>query len=92
MKISWIKSSFDEDSFKVFKSIGLDVYELENPEDTDMKIKELVESKYNTIVVSGELAEFSEDIAKKYIKNSDVNIIIVPNKKEEQKNKKNNMT
>ena len=78
MAISWIKSSKDKKSFKVFKTLGMDVYEIDDLEKTDEKIKELVERKYNTIVVSNEVASFSEDIVKKYNKMEDINIIIAP--------------
>lgn len=82
MKISWLKLKKDDSSFKIFKNIGLDVYDLEEPEDTDKKIQELVKSKYNTIVISNELAGFSEDIIKKYSKSQNVNIIIATSKNE----------
>ena len=78
MAISWIKSSNDKKSFKVFKNLGMDVYEIDDLEKTDEKIKELVEQKYDTIVISNELAGFSTDIVKKYNKADDINIIIAP--------------
>ena len=78
MAISWIKSSDDKKSFKVFKSLGMDVYEIDDLEKTDEKIKELVEQKYDTIVISNEVASFSADIVKKYRKAEDINIIIAP--------------
>ena len=82
IRVSWIKSSSDKESFKIVKNMGLDVFELDNPEDTDSKISELVESNYHTIFVSNEIAGFSSDILKTYAKSEDVNIIIVPSKKE----------
>ena len=78
MAISWIKSSKDNKSFKVFKSLGMDVYEIDDLEKTDEKIRELVEQKYDTIVLSNEVANFSEDIIKKYNRIENVNIIIAP--------------
>ena len=78
MAISWLKSSKDKKSFKVFKSLGMDVYDIDDLEKTDDKIKELVEQKYNTIVITNEIAGFSEDILKKYSKVQDINIIIAP--------------
>ena len=78
MPISWIKFSKDKKSFKLLKSLGMDVYELDDLEKTDEKIKELVEQKYDTIIISNELASFSEDIVKKYGKTEDINIIIAP--------------
>jgi len=82
MKISCIRSSTDNRSFKLFKSLGLDVFEVDNPDDTDEKIKELVNLNYNTIVISNELAGFSEDIIKKYNAARNVNIVIAPAKRE----------
>lgn len=78
MAISWIKSSKDNKSFKVFKNLGMDVYEIDDLEKTDEKIRELVEQKYNTIVLSNEVASFSEDIIRKYGKAENINIIIAP--------------
>jgi len=78
MPISWIKSSNDKKSFKVFKSLGMDVYEIDDLEKTDDKIKELAIQKYDTIVVSNEVASFSNDIIKKYSKTEKINIIIAP--------------
>lgn len=80
MAISWLKSSNDNRSFKLFKGLGMDVYEINDLEKTDEKIRELVEQKYNTIVISNEVASFSGDIIKKYNKSEDVNIIIAPGK------------
>ena len=78
MKISWIKSNKDNSSFKIPKAFGLDVFEIEKLENTDLKIKELVKEKYDTIVISNEVASFSEDIIKKYKKRENINIIITP--------------
>ena len=81
MGISWLKSSRDNKSFKLFKGLGMDVYEIDDLDKTDEKIKELVEEqKYNTIVISNEIASFSEDIIKKYSKTENINIIIAPGK------------
>lgn len=82
MKISWLKSSDDNKSFKFQKSIGFDVFEIDDLENTDKILGELVSNKYNTIIISNEVASFSTDIIKKYAKNDNVNIIIARNKKE----------
>ncbi len=79
MKISWLKSKNDNRSFKFQKNIGLDVYEIEDLEQTDYKINELTKN-YNTIVISNELASFSTDIIKKYAKSDEINIVIAKNK------------
>ena len=81
MAISWVKSSKDNKSFRLFKGLGMDVYDIEDLEKTDEKIKELVEQKYSTIIISNEVASFSQDIIKKYNKSSDINIIIAPRRK-----------
>lgn len=83
MKISWIKYREDKDSFKILKNLGLDVFEVEDLDKTDHKIKELVDQNYNTIILSNEIANFSEDIFTKYMKDKNINIIIAPNKKNE---------
>ena len=80
MAISWLKFSKDNKSFKIFKGLGMDVYEIDDLEKTDEKIRELVKQKYSTIVISNEVASFSGDIIKKYSKTDDVNIIIAPGK------------
>ena len=78
MAISWIKSSNDKKSFKVFKSLGMDVYEIDDLEKIDDKIKELAIKKYDTIVITKEVASFSSDILKKYSRTENINIIIAP--------------
>ena len=78
MSISWLKSSNDRKSFKIFESFGMDVYKISDLEKTDEKIKELVDKNYTTIVLSNEVANFSEDIIKKYNRTENVNIIIAP--------------
>ena len=82
MKISWIKSAKDYNSFRIFKGMGFDVYDVEDPDLTDEKIEELVQKDYDTIVISNELSSFSEGIIKKYNKYDDVKIIIAPSKRE----------
>lgn len=82
MKISWLRASKDDLSFRFQKNLGFDVFEVEDLDDTDNKIEQLVEQKYNTIILSNELAGFSEDIIKKYTKDDNVNIIIARNRKE----------
>ena len=82
MKVSWLKLKEDNNSFKLFKNIGLDVYDVEEPESVDKKIKQLVNMDYRTIVLSNELAGFSEDIIKNYNKSQNVNIIIPTSKNE----------
>ncbi len=80
MKISWIKYKDDKQNFTVFKGLGFSVYELEDLEQTDNLIKKLIQKDYRTIIVTNEVAGFSQDIIKKYRKTDEINIIITPNK------------
>ena len=67
-------------SFKVPEKLGFDVFKLIEPEETDNKIKELINKNYDFIIVTSEIAGFSEDIIKKYDKDRNVNIIIARDK------------
>lgn len=78
MKISWIKYEKDNSDFRIAERLGMDVYRIDSPDEVDNKMKELIENNYNTIVLSNEVAGFSEDIVKKYQNKKDVNIIISP--------------
>lgn len=78
MKISWIKYEKDNKDFGIAERLGMDVYRIETPEEVDNKMKELIKQDYKTIVLSNEVAGFSEDIIKKYQNNKDINIIISP--------------
>lgn len=78
MKISWIKYEKDNKDFRIAERLGMDVYRIESPEEVDSKMQELVNDNYKTIVLSNEVAGFSEDIIKKYQNNKDINIIISP--------------
>lgn len=82
MKISCIKSDKDNESFNFFKSIGCNIIELKDLDKVDNEIKNLVDEKYKTIILSNDVAGFSEDIIKKYRKTEDINIIIAPRKSE----------
>ena len=64
------------------QNMGWNVVEIEDLDETDKTINELVKNNYNTIILSNDVAGFSEDIIKKYNKTDEVNIIIAPHKKE----------
>ena len=83
MSISWLKYSKDKNSFKIFKAFGMDVFDIEDLDRTDEKIEELIKQDYNTIIVSNEVASFSQNIIKKYNKKDNINIIIAPGKFDE---------
>lgn len=76
MKISWLKYEKDKDSFKLPEALGLDVYKLADLEESDKKIEELIKNDYKTIIISNDVASFSENIIKKYDKNPNVKIVI----------------
>ncbi len=76
MKISWIKYEKDAKSFRLPEALGFDVFKLNDLEQTDNKIKQLIKQNYDTIVISNEVAGFSEDIIKKYKKDKDIKIVI----------------
>lgn len=80
MKISWIKHINDEKSFKYPKMLGMQVFEIKDREKIDEKIDELYNENYTTIIISNELAGFSQNIISKYSKNKNINIIITPDK------------
>ena len=69
MKISWIKYANDAKSFSLPEKLGFDVFKLQD-------LEELVKKQYDTIIVSNDVASFSENIIKKYSKNEEINIII----------------
>ncbi len=81
MQISWLKAKGDNKSFKIQEKLGMDVFEIEDLENTDKEIEKLINNKYDTIFMSNELAGFSENIFKKYSKNNDVRIFIAPKNK-----------
>lgn len=78
MKISWIKQKNDNRNFTIAERLGLDVYRLNRPEEVDETMGNLVEKNCRIIVLSNEIAGFSEDIIKKYRNSKDINIIISP--------------
>ena len=80
MKLSWIKYEKDTRSFRLPEALGFDVFKLQDLEQTDNTIKNLIQQNYDTIIISNEVAGFSEDIIKKYQKDKDIKIVISLNK------------
>lgn len=80
MKMYFIKYDKDKKNFKIPELLGWDVFYLHDLEETDNKIKELIQKDYDTIVVSDQVASFSQDMIKKYKNNNDIKIIISLNK------------
>lgn len=80
MKTIFLKSNKDKKSFKIFESFGAESKEIENLDKTDDTLKTLIQNNYKTIVMTSEVAGFSESIIKKYNKRDDIKIIIAPPK------------
>ena len=78
MKVSWIRGKDDNKNFEVLKNLGFDVYNMEEPENTDKKIEELIQNDCKIIILSNEIASFSSDIITKYDKDEDISIVISP--------------
>lgn len=80
MKISFIKYGKQENFF-IPKLLGMNVAEIREPEEIDEKIDELKKQDYTTIIITNELASFSDKIINKYKYDNSLNIIITPTKK-----------
>ena len=80
MKLTLLKAKSDEKSFKMLEALGAEVQTIEDLETTDEAIKKLIKNDYSTIIITNEVASFSEDIIKKYRKVPDIKIIIAPPK------------
>ena len=76
MKVSWIKYEKDAKSFRMPEALGFDVFKLHDLEQTDQTIKKLIQNQYDTIIISNEVAGFSENIIKKYRRDKDIKIVI----------------
>jgi len=76
MKVTWLRSKDDNESFKMLKNLGFEVYNVDEPEETDKKIEDLVDNDYKVIVLSNEIASFSSDIITKYQNQDEISIII----------------
>jgi len=81
MKISIIKSKKEKETFDLAKSVGVKVIELTQNEDVDKTIEELINNDYKNIILTNQVAGFSEDIIKKYGTSKDINIYIAPSKR-----------
>ena len=76
MRMSWIKYEKDAKSFRLPEALGFDVFKLQDLDQTDNTIKKLIGQDYDTIILSNQVAGFSEDIIKKYQKDKDIKIVI----------------
>ncbi len=80
MKMILMKSANDNKSYRIFEKLGIDTCRLEDLEKTDEKLTEFVKEKYTTIIMTNEVASFSQSIIKKYKKSENINILITPTK------------
>ena len=80
MKISFLKTTQDKESYKIAQGFGMDIFEIDDPEGIDNKIQELRQAKYTTIFIPSDLASFSENIIKQYQYDPAIKIIITPSK------------
>lgn len=81
MKTLCIKYKNDKYSFRFAKMLGMSVIEIEDLETIDNKLEELKKKDYTSVMITNEVASFSENIINKYSKDSSFNIIIIPNKR-----------
>lgn len=79
MKISFLKYYKDKESFNMLQKLGMDVYEVKEPEQIDNIIENLKQEKYTSVVIPNDLASFSENIISKYQNDNNFNIVIIPN-------------
>ena len=80
MKMILMKSANDNKSYRIFEKLGIDTCRLEDLEKTDEKLTEFVKEKYTTIIMTNEVASFSQSLIKKYKKSENINILITPTK------------
>ncbi len=81
MKVSFLKYKDDISSYKIPKGLGMDVFEIEKPEQIDNKLEELKNNNYTTIFIPSDLASFSEKLINNYKYSTQLNIVITPSKK-----------
>ena len=84
MNIAFLKYKNDKTKFELAKRIGFKVIETEDLEKTDEYIEKLVNARYKTIVISNEIASFSEKLMKKYQYSENVKIVIAPSNRNER--------
>ena len=81
MNISYIRIKGDNKNYRLARGMGFDVFELEDPEMIDKELNNLKNKNYDTIIITNELASFSNDLISKYENDNKIKIIITPNKK-----------
>ena len=80
MYIPTVAIAYEKKTNGIMKMLNLKEYIVEmddiTPETLTKKIEELINNEYRTIIISNDVASFSEDIIKKYNKDNNVKIII----------------
>lgn len=79
MKVSWLRLDNDKKSFRLPENLGFEVYSINDYDNVDKKIDELIANKYDTIIISNEIAGLSQKINKEYLQNKNINIVISKN-------------
>ena len=79
MKVCFLKYE-KEKYYRMPQILGMHIREIDKPEKVDLAIDKLKKENYKTVVISDNLASFSEKIANQYKKDNNFNIIIIPSK------------
>ena len=77
MKVTWIQYAKDANRFRIPKLLGFHVQKLHDVEKMDAILQECIENGYETIILTDEMASFSEDIIKKYQEEKQIHIVII---------------
>ena len=78
MKATFIQYKNDNKQYRLPQMLGIEINKIEEPEQIDLKIEELKNQEYTTIIIPNELASFSEKITNQYKYDPNINIIITP--------------
>ena len=66
MKATFIQYKNDNKQYRLPQMLGIEINKIEEPEQIDLKIEELKNQEYTTIIIPNELASFSEKITNQY--------------------------
>ena len=81
MKATFIQYKNDNKQYRLPQMLGIEINKIEEPEQIDLKIEELKNQEYTTIIIPNELASFSEKITNQYKYDPIIIIIITSTKK-----------
>lgn len=77
MKMTYIRF-LEEKQPVVTKLFPIQTIKIKDPESIDERLESLKEQNYDTFLISSQLASFSQDVIKKYEKDKNIKIIILP--------------